>query len=173
MKAGRIIRLALLFAVIVFAVQYLFIAFLPNLIFSIAKHRSAKPLNTIMQAPKTDAKLRRVVLPNPDFIYNACIYDASDKDILVTGEFADSTQYCSLAFYANNVQPYYVMNNQVGIKKKFKLRLSSVCRIHCDLKTPTKQGAILMRMLVADSTQMKKALALQKTFKVQELEQNE
>ena len=173
MKAASIIRQVLLFAAIVFVTQYLFIAFLPNLIFAIAKYRSAKPLNTVIQAPKTNAKLRRVVLPNPDFIYNACFYDASDKDILITGEFADSTQYCSLAFYGNNVQPFYVRNNVTGMKKKFKLRMSAVNRVQCDLTTPTKQGAILMRILFADSIQLKNALALQKTFKVQELNQNE
>jgi len=157
---------------IAFVAQYLFIAFLPNLIFVIAKFRSEKPLNTVIHAPKTDAKLRRVVLPNPDFIYSVCFYDASNKDILITGELPDSMQYCCLAFYGSNVQPFFVKNNKVGGKQHLKLRMSTVNRVSYDLTTPTKQGAILMRILVADSIQMKQALALQKTFKVQELNQH-
>src|SRR4051812_49422051 len=106
MKHRSVVMRIVLFGFIVFAIQHLFIAYLPNIIFAIAKHRSAKPLNTVIYAPKTDAKLRRVVLPNPDFIYNACFYDASKSDLLITGEFPDSTQFASLAFYGDNVQPY-------------------------------------------------------------------
>ncbi len=173
MKGKSAIKSLLPFAAIVFATQHLFIAFVPNIIFGIAKHRSEKPLNTVIAAPKTDARLRKVVLPNPDFIYSACFYDASERDLLITGEFPDSMQYASLAFYGNNVQPYRVMNNQVGLKRQFKLRLSSVNRIRSEVATPTKQGAILLRVLVTDSAQMNKALALQKKFKVQVLDQND
>lgn len=173
MKLKNTIILLILFGTIAFVVQYLLIAFIPNLIFGIAKYRTGKPLNTVIYAPKTDAKLRRVVLPNPDFIYNACFYDASDKDLLITGEFPDSTQYCSLAFYGNNIQPYYVMNNQVGLKQRFTLRLSSVNRVRSDITTPTNQGSILLRILVSDSLQLKNAIVLQKKFKIQVLEQNE
>ncbi len=158
---------------IIFCTQYLVIAFVPKLLFAIAKYRSEKPMNTVIYAPKTDANFRRVLLPNPDFIYSACFYNTRDRDILITGEFTDSTQYCSLAFYGDNMQPYYVRNNQVGMKRKFKLRLSSVNRVNCDLITPTKEGAIVMRILAIDSGQMNKALALQKTLKIQELSQNE
>lgn len=173
MKAGKMVSLLILFVAIIFATQYLFIAYLPNLIFMIAKHRSGVSLNTVIHAPKTDAKLRKVVLPNPDFIYSVCFYDATEKDILFTGLFADSTQYCSLAFYGNNVQPYYVRNNQVGLRDSFRLRLSTVNRARCDLTSPTKQGAALLRILVTDSIQMQKALALQQAFKIQELNQND
>jgi uncharacterized membrane protein len=173
MKWTRGLNWLIWFVAIVFATQYLFIAYLPNLIFTIAKHRSDKTWNTVIYAPRTDADLRRVVLPNPDFIYNACFYNTSKNDILITGEFPDSTQYASLAFYGNNAQPYYVKNNQVGMKSKFKVRLSSVGRVQSDMIVPITKGAVLMRILVADSSQLSKALALQKTFKVQQLDQND
>ncbi len=173
MKAIKIFGVVLSFAAIVFVVQYLFIAYIPDLIFAIAKRRSEKPLNSVIHAPRTDAKLRRVVLPNPDFIYSACFYDASENDLMITGEFPDSTQYGSLAFYGSNIQPYLVMNNQNGRKTKFKLRLTSVSRVHSDIISPNKQGAILLRMLAVDSAQIQKALSLQKTFKVVPINQNE
>jgi uncharacterized membrane protein len=160
-------------AAIIFAVQYLFIAYVPNIIFLIAKYRSQKPLNTVIYAPPTDAKLRRVVLPNPDFIYNACFYDLTSTDLLITGEFPDSTQYGSLAFYGENMQPYYVMNNQVGLKRHFKLRLSHAGRIRPDITSQGKQGSFLLRLLVSDSSQMGRTLEIQKAFKVQVVSQNE
>lgn len=166
------LKSAFLFVAIVFATQYLFIAFVPDIIFAIAKHRAGKPLNTVIQAPRTDAKLRRVVLPNPDFVYNACFYDVSKNDLLITGLFADTSQYCSLAFYGDNVQPYYVMNNLQGFKKKYSVRLSSVGRENGCIRTPSKQGTILMRVLVTDSVQYENAKQLQAIFKVQLLPQN-
>lgn len=163
----------ILFAAIVFATQYLFIAYLPNMIFAIAKHRSGVPLNTVIQAPKTDAKLRRVVLPNPDFVYDACFYDVSKNDLLITGEFPDTTlQYCSLAFYGDNVQPYYVMSNLQGFKRKYSVRLSTVGRVNGCIKTPAAQGVVLMRVLVTDSLQLVKAKRMQQIFKATVLPQD-
>jgi uncharacterized membrane protein len=157
----------------VYAVQRLFIAYAPNLIFAIAKYRSHAPLNTVIYAPPTDAKLRKVVLPNPDFIYNACFYDVTKTDLLITGDFPDSTQYASLAFYGEDMQPYYVMNNQVGLKKHFKLRLTHSNRIRGDIRSPGKQGSFLLRLLVKDSIGIKRTLDIQKAFKVEELDQND
>ena len=79
MKAKDKVILLVWFVAIVFVTQHLFIVFAPNLIFIIAKHRSGKPLNTVIIAPKTDAKLRRVVLPNPDFIYNDIKLEVSSQ----------------------------------------------------------------------------------------------
>ena len=159
-----------LFIVVVFAIQYLFIASVPNLIFRLAQKLSNKPLNTVIHAPKTDAKLRKVVLPNPDFIHSACFYDVTNNDLLISGTFPDSTQYCSLAFYADNAQPYYVLNNQKGGNKSFEFRISANGRTDKDITSPTKQGTLLVRSLVTDSLQMRQALKLQKEFKVQVIE---
>lgn len=173
MKARSILKNTLLFALLVFAVQYLFIAFLPNLIFAIAKHRSGKELNTVIHAPKTDANLRRVVLPNPDFVYSACFYDVSQTDLLIKGTFPDTSQYCSLSFYGSNVQPYYVMNNLQGRKKQFRVRLSGAHRVNGTLRAVSKQGAVLLRILATDSAQRQNALQIQQAFTVVPVGQSE
>lgn len=169
----RILSRALLFFLLAFAVQHLFIAYVPAMIFAIAKQRKPQPMNTVIHAGKTDASLRKVVLPNPDFIYSACFYDLSNNDLMIIGELADSTQYCSLSFYDDNVQPYYVRNNLQGLKSKFSLRLSSVNRVQRTLRAKTKQGAVLMRILVTDSSQMANAKRIQQLFKVSEIPQND
>ncbi len=169
----KILSRALLFVLLVFSVQHLFIAYVPAMIFAIAKQRKPQPMNTVITAGKTDASLRKVVLPNPDFIYSACFYDLSNSDLIITGELADSTQYCSLSFYDDNVQPYYVRNNLQGFKSKFILRLSSVNRVQRTLRAKTKQGAVLMRILVTDSAQMANAKRIQQLFKVSEVPQND
>jgi uncharacterized membrane protein len=173
MKGGNFITRLLLFFAITFVVQYLFIAFIPNIVFAIAKKRSEKPLNTVIHAPKTDAKLRRVVLPNPDFVYSACFFDISENDIVISGEFPDTSQYCSLAFYEDNVQPFYVMNNLQGFKPKYRVRLSHVGRVNGTIKSVSKKGAVLMRILVTDSLQASMSKKIQQKFKVDVVSQNE
>lgn len=173
MKTGSAIKYLLLLVVVALVVQQLFIAFVPDMVFAIAKKRSAQPLNTVIHAPKTDANLRRVVLPNPDFVYSACFYDLSNNDIVITGKFPDTSHYCSLAFYADNVQPYYVINNLQGFRPDYKIRLSHVGRVNGTIKSPTKQGAVLMRILATDSIQISTAQKLQQQFKVQAISQNE
>ncbi len=169
----KIVGRVILFVIIVAAVQNLFIAFVPNLIFAVAQLRKPQPVNTVIHAGKTDASLRKVVLPNPDFIYSACFYDVSNNDLLITGELPDSTQYCSLSFYDNSVQPYYVRNNLQGFKNKYVIRLSSVGRTQRTLKAKTKKGAVLMRILASDSNQVAMARRLQKTFTVRVIPQND
>lgn len=169
----KILSRVFLFAVIVFAVQHLFIAYVPALIFKIAQQRKPVPVNAVYHAGKTDASLRKVVLPNPDFIYSACFYNLSKNDLLITGEFPDTSQYCSLAFYDDNVQPYHVRNNLQGFKKKYTIRLSSVNRVQRTLRAKTKQGTVLMRILVIDSAQMANAKRIQQLFTVKEVPQND
>jgi uncharacterized membrane protein len=162
-----------LFGVIMWVAQYLFIQYVPNIIFGIAQLRKPQPVNTVMHNGKTDATMRKVVLPNPDFIYSACFYDLTNNDLMITGEFADSTQYCSLAFYGDDVQPYYVRNNMQGFKPKYTIRLSAVNRVTRTLRAKTKKGVVLMRILATTPQQIAIAKQLQATFKVRAVSQNE
>ncbi len=154
------------------AVQSWIIAAVPRIIFALAEPLSHEPLNTLINAPRTDAKLRRVVLPNPDFIYSAVFYDVSKGDLLFSGKFPDSSQYACLAFYNNNLQPYYVVNNQKGITGAYQFRLTasdkkdnSPFTIHAQ----TKQGSILMRLLVTDTIETNTALAIQKGLSFEQI----
>lgn len=169
----KIVWRMLLFVIIVWFVQHFFIAYTPRLIFEIAKYKKRASMNTLINVNQTDASLRQVVLPNPDFVYSACFYDLSKSDLLITGEFADSTHYCSLALYNDNVQPYYVRNNMQGFKKKFTLRLSYVNRVQGALRAESQQGVLLLRVLSSDSAQRAKAINVQQTFKVIEISQND
>ncbi len=169
----KLVSRVLLFVVVMFVTQYLFIAYVPAMIFAIAKQRKPEPVNTVYHAGKTDATLRKVVLPNPDFIYSACFFDLSKNDLVITGEFPDTSQYCSIAFYDDNVQPWYVRNNLQGFKNKYSIRLSSVNRVQRTLRAKTKQGTVLMRILVTDSAQLAHAKRIQKSFKVSAVAQND
>lgn len=161
------------FVLIAGLVGYGFIGAVPSIVFAMAKMRKPVPVNTVYHAPPTDAALRQVVLPNPDFVYSICFYNLSQADLLLTGEFTDTSQYCSLAFYDDQLQPYYVQNNFQGFKSKFSLRLSYVNRVQRTLRAKTKQGVVLFRMLAIDSAQKANAIRLQQKFKGVAVSQND
>lgn len=162
----KIVFRLLFFVVIVVIVQHLFIAFVPNIIFAIAQFRKPQDENTVIHSLSTDAKMRKVVLPNPDFIYSACFYNVSENDLIISGEFPDSSQYCSVAFYDNTTLPFYVSNNLSNQDKKFRLRLSTSKKSATDVKAKTKRGVILMRVLATDENQILNAKRIQQLFKV-------
>jgi uncharacterized membrane protein len=173
MKLKNIFRNVFLFVFIVWSTQHLLIHFIPQIVFVIGKYRSQQPLNTVIHAGKTDATLRKVVLPNPDFIYSACFFDLTKNDLMISGEFPDTAKYCSLAFYGDNVQPFYVINNLQGFGKKYNVRLSGVHRTPNVIQAKSKQGVILMRLLITDSFQIDSAKKFQKKFSVKEVSIND
>ena len=140
-------------AILAFIVQWALIRYVPNIVYKIAVHRSGVN-NKWVNAGKTDAHMRKVVMPNPDFVYSALFYDVSDRDIVVRGVLPDST-YASVSFYDDRCQPYYVYNNLVpGHTGAFHLTLSQKDLAGSnDVKAKTTKGVIICRFLVkGDST---------------------
>lgn len=162
----KIIFRLLFFVLIIAVVQHMFIAYVPNIIFAIAQFRKPQAENTVIHALSTNAKMRKVVLPNPDFIYSACFYNVSNNDLVISGEFPDSSQYCSVAIYDNTTLPFYVSNNLSNQVKDFKLRLSKSKNSASDIVAKTKRGVILMRVLATDENQINNAKRIQQLFKV-------
>ncbi|MCW5906861.1 MAG: DUF1254 domain-containing protein [Chitinophagales bacterium] len=177
MKKAKLIIYGVVFGMLVYLIQYLLIAYLPNVLFGLAKVLSRKPLNTVISPPKTDAKLRRVVLPNPDFVYSVIFYDVSEHDVVLTGEFPDTSQYACIGFYGNNLQPYRVINNQTGVTGSYKIRLTANnssklannANRYFTVQAKTKQGSILMRLLVTDSVHLKQAAEIQRKLMIAEM----
>jgi uncharacterized membrane protein len=164
----KIVVRVFLFVLIVAAVQHLFISFVPDIIFAIAQYRKPQPVNTIIHATQPDAQMRKVVLPNPDFIYSACFYDVTENDLVISGEFPDTSQYCSLAFYDNTCQPFFVSNNLHGMAKNYRIRLKTYNKGPHGVVAKTKRGVILMRILVTNASQAINAKRIQTKFKASE-----
>lgn len=162
----KILSRVFLFLAIVGITQQLFIRCEPHLIFAIAQYRKPQPLNTVIHAAQPDAQMHKVVLPNPDFIYSACFYDVSDHDLVIRGEFPDTTQYCSLAFYDHTTQPFFVSNNLHGMAKNYSIRLKAHNKGMHGIVAKTSRGIILMRILVTNAAQAANAKRIQQRFKV-------
>jgi hypothetical protein len=142
--------------------QWAIIKYAPNVIYKIAVRRSNHPVNQWVNANKTDAAMRQVVLPNPDFIYSALFYDVNSKDLVLTGLFPDSV-YASLAFYDDRCQPYYVYNNMASHRKgPFWFTLTRWGRKEANyLQAKTNKGVIICRFLVKNGGDFEKMKAYQ------------
>jgi uncharacterized membrane protein len=140
---------ALIVLVLAFIIQWMFIRYVPNVVYRIAVHRSGETGNQWIHAGRTDAKMRRVVLPNPDFVYSALFYDIRESELEVSGVLPDSG-YASVSFYDDRCQPYYIYNNlSAHSTGKFHFKLSmkpsnSANEIHAK----TNRGVLICRYLV-------------------------
>ena len=153
---------ALIVALLAFIFQWMFIKYVPDLVYKIAIHRIKGQSNQWISAGKTDAKMRRVVMPNPDFVYSALFYDVNDKDISVSGVLPDSG-YASVAFYDDRCQPYYIYNNLDRKRTgKFNFRLSNAApRSTNDMQVKSGRGVIICRYLMKGDSSYQKMKAYQ------------
>jgi uncharacterized membrane protein len=140
------------FVAIALLTQWLVIKHVPDLVHAIAIHRVPQR-NQWINNDKTDASMRRVVLPNPDFKYSALFYDVTGHDITITGTLPDSS-YASVAFYDNRCQPYYVYNNLSPERKghfEFLISKNGVTGPK-QIKPKTNTGVIICRYLVKNDS---------------------
>ena len=148
----RIIIPALVFIAVALLTQWLVIKYIPTIVHAIALKR-VHLRNQWINNDKTDAGMRRVVLPNPDFKYSALFYDVNEHDIIVTGVLPDST-YSSVAFYDDRCQPYYVYNNlSADHKGRFEFQLSKhEVNGAKQIQPKTNTGVIICRYLVKNES---------------------
>jgi uncharacterized membrane protein len=142
----------LFFVAIALLTQWLVIKYVPDMVHAIAIHR-VPLINQWINNDKTDARMRRVVLPNPDFKYSALFYDVTEHEITITGTLPDST-YASVAFYDNRCLPYYVYNNLSAERKgHFEFQISkNTSNGPKQLQPKTNTGVIICRYLVKNDS---------------------
>jgi uncharacterized membrane protein len=155
------------FLLIAFTVQWALIKYAPNLVYKIAIHRVNGEFNKWMNTGNTDANMRRVVMPNPDFVYSALFYDVADKDISVSGILPDST-YASVSFYDDRCQPYYVYNNLDSSRKgKFEIKLGKSDGQNTSfVHAKTTRGAIICRFLKSTDSSYQQLVPFQQALSV-------
>jgi uncharacterized membrane protein len=159
MKKGYLYFVA--FITIAALTQWALIKYMPNLVHAIAIHRVKKTNQWINNGP-TDASMRTVVMPNPDFVYSALFYDVSEHDIQISGTLPDSV-YASLSFYDDRCQPYAVYNNLTPHHSgQFSIVISrDGIKGANGVKAQTAQGEILCRYLLKGDSAYVKTRALQ------------
>jgi len=69
------------------------------------------PNNVLMKGGRTTSDNRMVVKPSPDLVYSILLYDVSRQPIRFKA-LVPTDAYWSVAFYADNTDNYYVINDQ-------------------------------------------------------------
>jgi uncharacterized membrane protein len=158
---------ALIVLLLAFITQWLFIRYVPDIVYRIAVHRVSFT-NQWIHNGHTDARMRRVVLPNPDFVYSALFYDLGDKELDLSGMLPDSG-YASVSFYDDRCQPYLVYNNlSANHHGQFHFILSSKpSNAENEIQAKTRRGVLICRYLVKDARDYEQMRSFQSRLRCQ------
>jgi uncharacterized membrane protein len=161
----KIIGGAVIFMLIAFVTQWVVVKEVPSWVYKIAIHRTDHQFNKWINSGNTDAKMRRVVMPNPDFVYSALFYDVTHKTVTISGILPDST-YASVSFYDDRCQPYYVYNNLDATRKgKFELNLGNSDKTEAHaIRAKTGRGVVICRFLKSTDSSYQQLVPFQKVL---------
>lgn len=111
--------------------------------------------NHLIHGRRPDADLRAVVMPAPDVLYSACVYDLRHGPVRVSAEFAPGV-YWSLSAYDARSDNYFVVDDlQAGAAPGSYVVVApgqtlpdwvQLPRIH----SPSTRGVLLWRALITD-----------------------
>jgi len=127
----------------------------PNVVYYKATTKMALENNILLLTDLPNSDSRKVVKPNPDFLYVIAQYDLSDGPIQIKGLMPDSS-YWSLALYQPNTINYYVKNDQqfetskVNVIFKTKEETNKQSQDGNTIISPSTKGMLLFRILVTD-----------------------
>ena len=156
MNKKSIILIALLLNLGLFYSSYRLTLYLyPNVVFAVASANIGLEKNVFVLTDLPNSDLRKVVKPNPDFLYVIAKYDLSEGPLRLTGTLPHSS-YWSLALYQPNTINFYVKNDQQFNQPELNLILRydqddiSPTATEPSIISPTIKGMILFRILAID-----------------------
>jgi uncharacterized membrane protein len=170
------IQLFLLWLIIAGLAYYATVFATPYAVLLGVKINSDATLNQPVYSRVIDETERRVVMPNPDFLYVAMGYDVRKHPVRITGSMPDST-YASVALYASNTENYFVVNDRQLPQKKFDIILAKEEDESLPSKYPDSEivyakstlGTVLMRMLITTPEEIPHLKNIQQSFKAEVL----
>jgi uncharacterized membrane protein len=124
-------------------------------------------LNTIRHDPRVSAQSRNVVRPSPDLLYSACGYNVSKWPLRVHAVIPKDT-YWSVSMFAANTDNFFVMNDRKAGAPQVDLVLVRAGQEYKStgneiiVKSPTRRGVILFRLLINDESRLNDLLQVQK-----------
>lgn len=122
--------------------------------------------NTALHPPRPSDKSRDIVLPSPDLLYTACVFDLRKRPLRITAPAPDT--YWSVAFFAANTDNFFVLNDRGANGHPAELVLAGPgthdqappgARI---VDAPTDRGIVLFRTLVPSDKALPGLIGMQK-----------
>jgi uncharacterized membrane protein len=134
----------------------------PRLIMQVVMHgpmaQSMNMQNQAAFAPPVAPTARTVVLPSPDMLYSACVFDVTAGPVRISAN-PNLNTYWSIALYAANSDNFFVVNDRKADGKPVDVWLisedgNSIAKTIPSgaqvVVSPSKTGFLLMRVLTGD-----------------------
>ncbi|MCX8172827.1 MAG: DUF1254 domain-containing protein [Archaeoglobaceae archaeon] len=134
--------------------------------------RNEVRINEVYHEKPVDANFRKVVMPSPDILYSACVYDISNSDLLIEAEVPEFT-YWSVSFYSITTDNFFTINDRV-VKGRVALLLTKnkECRDeHCVI-SPSDRGIVIFRIFIPDKSLLEDLIEYQKSIHCKAVREN-
>jgi len=166
------IAVILLFAIIshlAFVYCYPYLVVIPSYL---ATKKEVKINQAHHQLP-IDASFKKVVMPSPDILYSACIFDISDTDLLIEARIPNFT-YWSASFYSLNTDNFFTINDR-AVKENFSVVLTAKksCNAEKCVFSPSTRGIVIFRIFIPDNSMLPELMEYQKTIECTPLKRDQ
>lgn len=169
MRAHRWGRLAAITLVLAGGLHFGIVWLIPRAITGVFMSRVVAQVGTnhvVTPGLPTDTS-RGVVMPSPDLLYAACVFDVGAAPVRITAQPPDG--YWSAALYDGNSDNFFTINDSELAGRPLDLILTRVAdaalraRFPAEhiAETPHATGVLLVRALVLDPSNMQAALRAQ------------
>ncbi|MEM0202645.1 MAG: DUF1254 domain-containing protein [Archaeoglobaceae archaeon] len=109
-------------------------------------------VNEVYHQKPVDASFRKVVMPSPDILYSACVYDISKSDLLIEARVPKFT-YWSASFYSLSTDNFFTVNDRmVGDKVTLILTTNKSCMSGKCVVSPSERGIVIFRIFIPDKS---------------------
>jgi uncharacterized membrane protein len=148
---GRWLLITLLLAVVVHVVA---VRALPYAIMAIVMRRgaAASGWNTAMHPPLATSASRAIVRPSPDLAYTSCIFDVSQRPLLVSAPVGNG--YASVSMFASNTDNFFALNDRQAQGTSIDAVVVGPSTPSFDaggrrvVRSPSDRGMVLVRRVV-------------------------
>jgi uncharacterized membrane protein len=157
----RLIRWLVLVVILSAGFHYAAVTLLPSVIMSrVMSTIDPSGKGTIKFGERPTAAARAIVRPSPDLLYSTCIFDVTNTAYRVVTA-APTDTYWSVAFYADNTDNFYVLNDHQANGKPATIMLIGKGQTlppqpegTIVISAPTNRGLVLFRTLINDDARL-------------------
>ncbi|MEM0504057.1 MAG: DUF1254 domain-containing protein [Archaeoglobaceae archaeon] len=126
-------------------------------------------VNEVYHQKPVDASFRKVVMPSPDILYSACVYDISRSDLLIEARVPKFT-YWSASFYSLSTDNFFTVNDRmVGEKVTLMLTTNKSCMNEKCVVSPSERGIVIFRIFIPDKSLLPALEEFQRSIKCKEI----
>jgi len=166
---GKCVIIFLLFAILshialIYAFPYIIV------ISNYLATRDEVRVNEAYHQSPVDASFKKVVMPSPDILYSACVFDLSNSDLLIEARVPKFT-YWSASFYSMSTDNFFTINDR-AVNESISLILTakSDCSGKCVI-SPSTRGIVIFRIIfIPDKSMLPELEEYQRTIKCTPLE---